>query len=103
MRAFGRDRVGPRDEASGEPLGGEAFHHEVLELRVPISGGLGGSLFYERGDVVADAADLELSRGTADWGVGLRYRTPAGPVRIEYAREVGGEQDRIVLSLGEAF
>lgn len=103
MRAFGRDRVGPRDAASGEPLGGEAFHHESLELRIPIVGQLGGSLFYERGDVFADRHDLGGLEARSDWGVGLRYRTAAGPVRVEYAREVSGDEDRIVLSLGEAF
>ncbi|MFN7974086.1 MAG: BamA/TamA family outer membrane protein [Acidobacteriota bacterium] len=104
MRAFDRDGVGPRDRISGEPIGGEAFHFATAELRVPVWGKLGSVLFFERGNVFENLSDLG---GTAvqDVGVGLRYQSAAGPIRVEYAVQIGAEprESRVFLSLGEAF
>jgi outer membrane protein assembly factor BamA len=104
MRAFDRDDVGPKDPVTGEPLGGEAFHLASAELRAPIRGRLGASLFYERGAVARTVDELGGEPVAMDVGVGVRYQTAAGPVRLEWAREIGGEDEsRVFLSFGESF
>ena len=106
MRAFDRDSVGPRDASTNEPLGGEAFHHEVVELRLPLFGSFGAALFYERGEVFERAGGFSFAKGRDVVGIGLRLRTGVGPIRLEYAREAGATgrpEDRVLVALGEPF
>lgn len=71
-------------------LGGSAVAGWNLEWRFPISGNIGGTLFYDATQVWQRPADLNFHlegetglRQSA--GVGLRYLTPVGPVRLEGA------------------
>jgi outer membrane protein insertion porin family len=106
LRGFDRDRVGPKSP-EGLPLGGEG--HLVLnqELRFPLRGPLGGSLFYDTGNVWEDATDLEPFELRHVLGAGLRYETPIGPVRIEYGRkldrEPGESSGELSISIGPLF
>ncbi len=71
-------------------IGGNGFVSINAELRVPIAGNLGGSVFY-------DAAQVWKSFSSVGWhfegsdglrqavGVGLWYMLPIGPLRAEYA------------------
>jgi len=70
-------------------IGGNGFLAFNAELRIPIFGGLGATLFYDASQVWKDASEIRLSiegdEGLRQGvGVGLRYLTPIGPVRAEY-------------------
>ncbi|MCE9595694.1 MAG: BamA/TamA family outer membrane protein [Planctomycetes bacterium] len=107
VRAFREDDIGPID-GDGEPLGGEAFNVFSLELRRELAGNLDGAVFWDAGDVSARAGDFlkfeDLRHGP---GVGLRYRLPIGPVRLDlgYNPDVQGTESRWVLhlSVGMSF
>ena len=62
------------------------------ELRFPLEGDLGGALFWDAGNLYIDKIQPFDLRHAA--GVGLRYRTPVGPVSLDYARKVGGTGSR---------
>ena len=49
---------------------------------VPISG-FGGALFYDTGTVFERPSDFKLRKFTHTAGLGLRYQTPLGPVRLD--------------------
>ncbi|HEV8231422.1 MAG TPA: POTRA domain-containing protein [Thermoanaerobaculia bacterium] len=76
-------------DAGPRIVGGNGFLGLNAEFRFPIFGNVGGTLFYDAaqvwkrpGDIrVALEGDNGLRQGV---GVGLRYMTPIGPVRVEY-------------------
>ncbi len=97
LRGFAINQAGPRDPVTGFPVGGEAMFINNLELRFPLIGpNIGGVVFYDLGNVYstprnllrsllrwrpASATDDDFTSHTV--GVGLRYRTPVGPVRVD--------------------
>lgn len=84
VRSFAENELGPKD-ASGEPLGGEAFHALSLELRRTLWGALDGALFYDAGTLVERADDLFVFDDTRHaLGAGLRYQMPIGPIRVDW-------------------
>ncbi|WP_370254874.1 autotransporter assembly complex family protein [Nioella sp.] len=91
----------------GLATGGRSFVGSSLELRQDIVGNWGAVLFADIGYVTADA----LWSGSSDWhagaGIGVRYMTGIGPVRVDLAAPVGGAASVSDLSLyigiGQAF
>lgn len=95
-RGFPENQAGPRDIITGFPIGGKALLVNNLELRFPLIGdNLGGVLFHDAGNVYSELKRLNLrwnQKNLSDFdymvhsfGMGIRYRTPIGPVRIDLA------------------
>jgi outer membrane protein assembly factor BamA len=118
-RAFPENQAGPRDLETGFPLGGSAYLLNSLELRFPLIGdNLGGVLFHDMGNVYTDIKHISLrfrqmNNQDFDYGVhgigfGIRYRTPVGPVRVDFSlspnspRFVGfsGTRDELLAGTG---
>ena len=71
-------------------VGGNGFLALNAELRFPIAGPIGGTLFWDASQVWPDFSDIRFSlegeQGLRQgYGVGLRYMSPIGPIRVEYA------------------
>jgi len=95
-RGFPENQAGPRDLATGFPVGGAGLLVNNLELRFPLLGdNLGGVAFHDMGNVFTSLGKLSLkwkqpSVTEFDYmvhavGLGVRYRTPIGPVRLDLA------------------
>jgi outer membrane protein insertion porin family len=99
LRGFGLNQAGPRDPTTGFPVGGLALLIFNQELRFPmklpfVGNRLGGTIFYDGGNVYDDIYHITLawkSKSLTDlnyWsntvGIGLRYPTPVGPVRVDF-------------------
>jgi outer membrane protein assembly factor BamA len=95
-RAFPDNQAGPRDLDTGFPLGGNALLMHSTELRFPLLGEtLGGVLFHDMGNVYDSVSDISFrfrQRNIQDFdytvqsvGFGLRYKTPIGPVRVDFS------------------
>jgi outer membrane protein insertion porin family len=95
-RGFSINQAGPRDLTTGFPLGGNALVLNSLELRFPVRGeNIGGVIFHDAGNVFARVQDLSFrfrQRNEQDFnytvhaaGLGIRYRTPIGPIRLDLA------------------
>lgn len=93
-RAFPENQAGPRDPITGFPLGGNSFLFVGTELRFPVVGKtLGGVLFHDMGNVYSNLSDMSFRFHQHDRedfnymvhsvGIGIRYRTPIGPVRVD--------------------
>ena len=113
-RAYERDTLG----IPGETLipvagavfeaGGNGLFLVNVDYRFPIAGNFGGTVFLDLGNVWADWRDLEPRDLKPGVGLGLRYRSPIGPVRLEIGwkldPEPGEDTDPVFfLSLGNPF
>lgn len=114
VRGFSLDRLGTPATISstGFPTGGNGLVVLNAELRVGLFGGLGAVGFVDAGNVFLRATDLDLGQLRGAAGLGVRYRSPVGPIRIDLGfkldrRELapGRLERRSVLhiSLGQAF
>jgi len=82
IRGWGLDVLGPNDPETNQTLGGRYLAVGSLELERQIKGNWGGAVFTDFGN----AFDPDY---TADWeqsvGLGIRYSTPIGPIRVDLA------------------
>jgi outer membrane protein insertion porin family len=93
-RGFGENQAGPRDTATGFPLGGTALLFNQTEVRFPLIGeDIGAVLFHDMGNVYSSVRNISFrvkQRDLQDFdymvhavGIGVRYRTPVGPARLD--------------------
>jgi translocation and assembly module TamA len=66
------------------PVGGNGMLASSLELRIPLPADLGLVLFVDTGEVREEARTLSLKFLNVALGLGLRYRTVFGPVRLDF-------------------
>jgi len=119
VRGYGYQKLGPVDE-TGTPLGGLSAIDANLELRYPIFGKFSGVVFLDAGLVDPTAFRYELGDMRYSCGLGLRYHTVIGPIRVDFGyklnppskRDFGKSENpdeavedrwKIHLSVGQAF
>jgi len=83
VRSFDERYLGPL-EKHGYPLGGEFFSVFNVEYTFPLYGELQGALFVDAGNLLPDADNIGFDSMRYAVGLGLRYRLPIGPIRIDY-------------------
>ena len=110
VRGFKTDYVGPLVVgSSGElvPTGGNALLLGNAELRVNLARGLTVATFLDTGNVYPLVGDLTLSDLRVSAGLGLRYRSPVGPLRLDWGykldRRPGESPSRVHVTIGHAF
>jgi outer membrane protein insertion porin family len=114
VRGFALDRLGARDtfDSDGTPIGG---HSEIVlnaETRVAIWRDVGLVGFLDAGNVFSTIANFSLTDLRAGTGFGIRYKSPIGPLRVDFGFKLGNlrtygtwKEDRFALhiSIGQAF
>ena len=83
LRGFGFEEAGPLDPVTGRPVGGNAVMVVNNEVRFPLFGIVGGTAFSDIGNVFRRVRDISPARMTVTFGLGLRLKTPLGPVRLD--------------------
>ena len=108
IRGYDFEKVGPLDRA-GDPLGGRSLLELSLELRVRITEDIGIVPFIDGGNVYDDPYFDDGGGAPLRWagGLGFRYFTAIGPVRLDVAtplnpRRVDDDYE-FYISLGQAF
>nr|WP_310523939.1 BamA/TamA family outer membrane protein [Polymorphobacter sp.] len=108
VRGFNFQGVGPKD-ADGSPTGGNSLVEAALELRYrfqAFGNDLGVVGFVDAGQVYETSLP-KFSGLRYGAGVGVRYFTSFGPVRIDVAtpitREPGDPKIAFYVSIGQAF
>lgn len=106
MRGYAQDTLGPKG-FDGNPTGGNAFLMENLELRTSLGKGIGAVAFVDGGNVWQKVNEIGLTDLKFTTGLGLRYDTPVGPIRVDYGvklqREKGESRGELHFSIGHAF
>ncbi len=112
-RGFGINQAGPRDLTTGQPIGGNAVFVNNLEVRTPpvllpfVADNLSFAVFHDMGNVFNSTSDMvhsivrwkqphrelcttqstsslcEFNYLSHAVGIGVRYKTPVGPVRLD--------------------
>ncbi len=92
------------------PVGGRELFILNSEVRFPlhINKALGGVIFYDGGNVYSAINFQNFANNyTSTVGIGLRYATPIGPIRIDVGRNLnpvsGISATQYYITLGQAF
>jgi outer membrane protein insertion porin family len=109
LRGLSLDEAGPEG-------GGDAMVIANFEYRFPFEAkrikNLGAAFFYDTGNVFSRISDVRIQDFTHTVGTGLRYKTPVGPVRLDFGLNLHPELDsagdmekrfRVFFTLGHAF
>jgi outer membrane protein insertion porin family len=114
VRGFALDRLGTVDtlDPQGFPQGGNGMAIFNLELRAPYWKNLQFVWFGDAGNVFRNATDIRLDELRVSSGLGFRYRSPIGPLRVDWGWKLstrllltgGRERSQVLhISLGQAF
>jgi len=107
VRGYGFQRLGPLD-AKNDPLGGRSAVEVGFETRLRLTESFGLVPFVEGGNVFDDALPRLNERLRWAAGVGARYFTRIGPLRLDLAFPINGREGvdstfEFYVSLGQAF
>lgn len=111
VRGFPYQKLGPLDE-EGNPLGGESLLEGNVELRFPVrifNHAFEGVVFFDFGQVYEKQISLSLDKIRYTTGLGIRYKTPIGPLRLDIGYQINPpDQDffgpvQFHFSIGQAF
>lgn len=95
-------------EVSGQSYrtGAASLATLTAELRMDITGSIGAAAFVDAGFVSDDGFWSGNSGSHAGAGLGLRYKTPIGPLRLDIAAPVSGDTGdgvQAYIGIGQAF
>ncbi|MDA0149915.1 autotransporter assembly complex protein TamA [Vibrio sp. LaRot3] len=79
LRGYGYESISPKD-SSGALTGAKYMVTTSLEYQYRVYGNWWGAIFYDYGDAFNEQPDFK--RGA---GVGIRWASPVGPVRLDFA------------------
>jgi translocation and assembly module TamA len=106
VRGYALDFIGPLDD-DDDPVGGRSALEAGVELRARLFGDIGGVIFAEAGAVSTEMFPDFAEGVQAAAGLGLRYHSPAGPIRLDVAFPVNGRSAddtfQFYFSIGQAF
>jgi translocation and assembly module TamA len=97
IRGYKYQSLGPKDENG--VVGGRHLLVGSIELERAIGSNWGIAAFYDAGNAFNNWASIEPAQGA---GLGCRYYTPVGPLKLDLARQIGVQDPgyRVHLSIG---
>ena len=102
VRGYGYQSLGPT-AADGTSVGGRVMANASFELARPFSSrspAWWGAVFVDAGNAATRWEDYRPAYG---YGVGVRWRSPVGPLRIDLAYGQATQKFRLHLSVGITF
>lgn len=108
IRGYQYQRVGPLDDQN-DPIGGRSVLEGSVEIRFRLTDRIGVVPFVDAGTVFTDSEFTTEGDDTIRWaaGIGGRYFTVIGPVRLDVAFPVNkrdvDDDFQFYVSIGQAF
>lgn len=100
VRGYSYESLSPRNE-EGLLRGGQQMLTSTLEYQRRVTGDWWGATFVDTGDAFDNWGPEELKTGA---GVGIRWISPVGPIRLDVAHPFDDEDDwRLHFSIGPEF
>lgn len=109
VRSYDWGDLSPKDPETGDKIGGTKYGLFNTELIFPIVEeiNLKGVVFFDAGNAFAEGEDLDIFKFKTGVGVGLRWASPLGPLRIEWAYNPdpgpGDSRSKWQFSMGAFF
>jgi translocation and assembly module TamA len=102
-RAYGYRKLGPTD-VKNDPLGSDSVLEATAEIRFDIYGNLRGVLFSDN-TYLGNGSIPSYDNGYYSVGFGLRYKTPIGPIAIDFGFDTADptKQYAFHFHIGELF
>ena len=85
VRGYAYQSLGPQND-QGDVVGGKHLLVGSVELERAIGANWGAAVFYDAGNAFDNFESLDFAQGG---GLGIRYYTPVGPIRLDIARQLG--------------
>ena len=105
VRGFEYQALGPLS-ATGRPTGGLSLFEASLEARIQVTETVGIVPFIDAGSI-ANSRSPDFSDIRYGAGVGVRYQTPFGPLRVDVGvplnRRANEDRWGIYAGIGQAF
>jgi len=110
VRGYSQDSIGPPSDvpatSSKVPTGGDGMVQLNAEMRLNTAESGGLVFFTDAGNVWVQQA-IHLNDLRASYGMGIRYNTPVGPLRVDYGQKIhrraGESPGELHFSIGHAF
>ena len=99
VRGYGYQSLGAKDD-KGNVGGGKNTLVGSVEVERPLWKNWGAAAFYDAGNAFNSFREMDLAQGA---GIGCRYYTPVGPIKLDIARQIGTPEPVFRLHLGFGF
>ena len=84
IRGYDERKVGPLDPLTNDPIGGESMLVGNIEYTVPVIQFIKVATFFDVGNVWPAIEDFGSGGYKLGTGLGLRVKTPIGPMNLDY-------------------
>ena len=109
IRGYNERKVGPLDSVTEDPIGGEGLVVGNIEYIIPIIDIIKLAAFFDTGNVWSRVEDFGSGSLKSGAGLGLRVKTPIGPVNLDYGYPLDDEpgeekrQGKFYFSISRGF
>ncbi len=95
IRGFKSGKISPQDPITGERIGGDKMWYSNFEYIFPLvkDAGLKGVVFLDAGNVYAVDKDWDFGFVKGSTGLGVRWLSPMGPLRLEWGYNLKQARD----------
>ncbi len=109
IRGYHERKIGPIDTVTEDPIGGESLFIGNVEYTYPLTDFLKTAVFFDTGNVWAKNSDFLSGNLKSSVGLGLRVKTPLGPINLDYGWPLNvepgeeGKEGRFHFSISRGF
>ncbi|CAA0351631.1 autotransporter assembly complex protein TamA [Klebsiella oxytoca] len=89
VRGYKYKSISPKDD-DGKLMGASKLATGSLEYQYNVSGKWWGAVFVDSGEAVSDIRESNFKTGA---GLGVRWQSPVGPIKLDIARPIGDKEE----------